>query len=321
MNVVVTGAAGFVGSHLAERLVRDGASVVGVDRRSPATDAEAAVNLAELSAQPDFRFVRADLCDDDVPLARWLDGASVVFHLAGTPGVRPSWGDSFAAYLRSNVLGTQRVLEACAAAVVPRLVFASSSSVYGPGTGRPSRETDATLPLSPYGVTKLAAERLALAYALRRANPTSVVALRYFTVYGPRQRPDMAIGRVLRAALTGRPMRLYGTGAQRRDFTYVDDVVTATVAAGSAPAQAEVVNVGGGASVTMLDVLAGAAALTGREVPVERDASQPGDVDATAADLTLARHLLGYVPSVAFAEGLERQYAFLSAGVPSRTPA
>jgi UDP-glucuronate 4-epimerase len=315
MNVVVTGASGFVGSHLAERLVRDGATVVGVDRRSPAVDPLAAANLAELLAEPGFRFVCADVCDD----ARWLDGASVVFHLAGTPGVRPSWGDSFAEYLRSNVLATQRLLEACAAARVPRLVFASSSSVYGPGSGQPSRETDATMPLSPYGVTKLAAERLALAYARRPQNPTSVVALRYFTVYGPRQRPDMAIGRVLRAALSGRPMRLYGTGTQRRDFTYVDDVVAATVAAGSAPGQAEVVNVGGGASVTMLDVLAGAAALTGREVPVVRDASQPGDVDATAADLTLARELLGYVPSVPFAEGLARQYAFHTAGPPVAT--
>nr|WP_269750624.1 NAD-dependent epimerase/dehydratase family protein [Microbispora sp. ATCC PTA-5024] len=193
------------------------------------------------------------------------------------------------------------------------VVLASSSSVYGGSDGTPSRESDLPCPRSPYGVTKLAAERLALAYASRPDAVTEVVALRYFTVYGPRQRSDMAIGRVLRAALTGRPLRLYGDGLQRRDFTYVGDAVAATIAAASAPARAEAVNVGGGTSVSTLDMLRRGAEITGRDVPVVREAAQPGDVEATDADLTKARDLLGYQPAVPLTEGMERQWRWLLA--------
>ncbi|MFC6086322.1 NAD-dependent epimerase/dehydratase family protein [Sphaerisporangium aureirubrum] len=318
-QAVVTGVAGFIGSHLAESLLGRGVRVVGIDRRPVARDPVAARNVASLATHPEFRLVEADLAGLD--LAPYLADASVVYHLAGLPGVRSSWGESFADYLTCNVLVTQRLLDACAAARVPRMVLASSSSVYGGAAGRPSREGDLPTPLSPYGVTKLAAERLALAHARRVDTPTSVVALRYFTVYGPRQRPDMAIGRVLRAARTGRPLHLYGDGLQRRDFTYVGDVVAATLAAATAPARDEVVNVGGGSNVSMLEVLDRAAEITGRDFPVRREARQPGDVEATLADLAKARDLLGYQPVISLADGMRLQWKWLLSREPDDEPA
>ena len=310
-RALITGVAGFIGSHLAAELLRQGWFVTGLDTRSPASDPVAAENLADLASDPLFQFVGADVAADDLTILS--EGIQVVFHLAALAGVRRSWGDRFSDYLTCNVLGTQRLLEACAAADVPRLVFASSSSVYGAGTGKPSRETDPPLPLSPYGVSKLAAERLCLAYASQRGAATGVIALRYFTVYGPRQRPDMALSRIMRAALSGRAMSLYGTGAQRRDFTYISDAVAATIAAASADARAEVINVASGQSVPLSDARKAIARLSGAEVPAQRRVAQPGDVDATTADLTKAGELLGYQPLVDLDEGLRRQWEWLAA--------
>lgn len=309
-RVVVTGVAGFIGSHLAECLLQRGVTVVGVDWRSAASDPVATENLAGLAGYAGFHLVVADLVTAD--LTPLLEDVPVVFHLAAMAGVRRSWGDRFADYLASNVIATQRLLEACAAAEVPRLVAASSSSVYGHGGSGPSREDDPLAPASPYGVTKLAAERLCAAYASRRHASTSVVALRYFTVYGPRQRPDMAISRILRAAMSGRAVPLYGDGRQRRDFTYIGDVAAATVAAATADTQLAVVNVGSGRSVTLSEVLDLVAAITGTAVPVLRRLDQPGDVEATAADLTSARQLLGYEPMTDLAEGLRQQWTWLT---------
>ncbi|WBB61976.1 GDP-mannose 4,6-dehydratase [Streptomyces sp. WMMC500] len=310
-RAVVTGAAGFIGSHLVDTLLRRGVTVLGIDRRTPQNNDAAAQNLRDALSEPAFRLASGDLVTDEPK--RWLEGADAVFHLAGLPGVRPSWGDAFREYLACNVLATQRLMESAQSLRVPRLVLASSSSVYGEtvGTG-PLREDGVTAPRSPYGVTKLAAERLALAYALAPGSPTSVVALRYFTVYGPRQRPDMAIGRMLSAVVTGQPLVLYGDGRQRRDFTFVTDAVEATIAAAVAPATAEAVNVGGGDSVTVRQVLRHVADVTGKEVPVTADEEQAGDVRTTAADLSKARTLLAYRPSVALREGVERQWAWLS---------
>ena len=313
-RAVVTGAAGFVGSHLVEALLAKGVEVTGIDRRTPRDNALAAENLSGLLSRPGFRLIEADLIEADAK--PWVDGADAVFHLAALPGVRPSWGATFGEYLACNVLATQQLLEACVATRVPRLVLASSSSVYGDGDGA-FREDGATAPRSPYGVTKLAAERLALAYALMPASPTSVVAMRYFTVYGPRQRPDMAIGRMLRAVLTGQPLHLYGDGRQRRDFTFVTDAVAATVAAAGVPATAEVINVGGGSSLSMLHVLQCVAQVTGQEVPVLGDAEQPGDVRVTEADLTKARTMLHYEPAVPLIEGIDRQWKWLSSHAPT----
>jgi UDP-glucuronate 4-epimerase len=307
----VTGVAGFIGSHLAAELLRRGWHVTGMDTRGTSSDPVAAENLAGLVPHRCFRLARADIASADLTLL--LEGVQVAFHLAGLPGARRSWGDQFPAYLAANVLGTQRLLEACAATEMPRLVFASSSSVYGPGGGGPSRESDALLPLSPYGVSKLAAERLCLAYAKRPSAVTSVVALRYFTVYGPRQRPDMAFSRIMRAALSGRAVPLYGSGVQRRDFTHVTDVVAATVAAAECDARAEVVNVASGRSVPLVQAVRVIASLAGAEVPSLRRAAQPGDADVTAADLTRARELLGYEPRMDLAAGLRNQWEWIAA--------
>ncbi|MFD7505359.1 NAD-dependent epimerase/dehydratase family protein [Streptomyces sp. NPDC059850] len=311
-RAVVTGSAGFIGSHLAHALVRAGTTVIGVDRRDPSTDPTAVANLATLRGLPGYHHVMADLlhCAID-PL---LIEADVVFHLAGIPGVRPSWGPQFGDYLASNVLATHRVLEACTRISVPRLVVASSSSVYGPTDGGASLEADRPKPASPYAVTKLAEEQLCLAYAERPIGP-SVVALRYFTVYGPRQRADMFTHRALHAALTGQPLRLYGDGHQRRDFTYIDDVVAATIAAVVPTAQGAI-NVGGGSNASLLDVINIATSLTGRDIQLHQDHARNGDVPLTRADPSRAREVLGWQPRVDLHRGLRAHMQALAAQVP-----
>ncbi|MFG1650942.1 NAD-dependent epimerase/dehydratase family protein [Micromonospora sp. NPDC049275] len=307
-RVMVTGAAGFIGSHVVDALLARGVQVIGLDRRRLGRDALADENLSAAAGNPLFTPLCRDLATD--PLDDTLDGCDIVFHLAARPGVRPSWGMEFHDYAQSNVLGTHRLLDACVRSGVGRLVYASSSSVYGPAE-RPSRETDPTCPVSPHGVSKLAAEQLCLAHARRPDSRLSVVALRYFTVYGPRQRPDMAIGRLLFAAYTGLPVTLFGDGSQRREFTYITDVVAATTAAAHIDTRCAVVNVGGGASVSMRDAIQEASTVTGRHIPVQVADAQPGDVPATSADLTLAGRLLGYWPTVSLHEGMARQSSWL----------
>ncbi|WP_018253852.1 MULTISPECIES: NAD-dependent epimerase/dehydratase family protein [Salinispora] len=299
-RVLVTGANGFIGSHLVEALEASGADVTAVDCRRPRFDDPLVPGVG--------RQVHLDLLHDD--LDDVVAGCEVVFHLAARPGVRGSWGNTFGDYLATNVHATQRLLEVCRRWDVRRLVFASSSSVYGDAIG-PSCEDDECRPMSPYGVTKLAAEQLCLSYARREDSPLSVVALRYFTVYGPRQRPDMAFSRMLFAAFTGLPLTLFGDGTQRREFTYVSDVVAATMAAADADARDEVINVGGGASVSMIEAIDLASQVVGRPIPLNAVAGMPGDVPATRADLALARELLGYTPSVDLHEGLSRQAAWM----------
>lgn len=309
-RVVVTGAAGFIGSHLVDALIAAGHEVIALDRRSIRDDMLAAANLAHAPGHERLRLHRTDLAVDT--LDELGAGADTVFHLAGLPWVRESWGASFGDYATANVVATHRLLGACERACVRRVVFASSSSIYGPTRGA-SREHDRPAPISPYGVSKLAAEHLCLAHAARAGTPLTVTVLRYFTVYGPRQRPGMAIGRVLLAALTGIGMPLYGDGRQRREFTYVDDVVTATVSAAAPDLAGAVINVGGGASVSMLEVLELARAVTGRRVPILPADPQDGDVAATEADLTVARRLLNYRPRVGLHEGMSRQARWLAA--------
>ncbi|GAA2411137.1 NAD-dependent epimerase/dehydratase family protein [Nonomuraea africana] len=309
-RAVVTGAAGFLGSHLCQALLAQGVDVVGVDRRDPETHRTAALNLAAIRHDPRFIFVTGDLraCAIE-PL---LPGAEVVFHLAGIPGVHPSWGADFDDYVACNISATQRLMHAVTRLRVPRLVVASSSSVYGSANGRPSSETDHPRPASPYAVTKLAEEQLCLAHAARPECDTTVVALRYFTVYGPRQREDMFIQRLLTAATTGQAVTLYGNGKQTRDFTYVDDAIAATIAAGSVRLSHCVINVGGGGGTALHDVIDQAQRLTHRKISLKSENARSGDVAATCADTTTAQGTLGWTPATRLEEGMSAQLNWMA---------
>ena len=306
---LVTGAAGFVGSHLCERLLQAGHQVIGLDAFTdyyPRAVKEA--NLATLRTRPDFRFLEVDLARAD--LAPVVAEADFIFHQAGQPGVRASWGKDFDVYVEYNIRATQRLLEAARGSTcLQRLVFASSSSVYGDARDLPLREESPTRPYSPYGVTKLAAEHQCALYHSNHGLPT--VALRYFTVYGPRQRPDMGFHKFIRAALSDRPIVLYGDGEQTRDFTYVADAVEANWLALAPRAVGEVFNVGGGSRCSVNQVLASLEEILGR--PIRRDyrPTQPGDVRHTWADTTRAREVLGFSPRVSLREGLARQVEWL----------
>ena len=310
--MVVTGVAGFIGSHLAERLVADGHEVVGIDSFEdyyPRSYKEA--NLAGLRQARGFSLVEEGLLAlsrgrDQGPsrLEELLAGAGCVFHLAAQAGVRASWGQSFRIYTDNNVLGTQVVLEACRRAGVGKVVYASSSSVYGDTDVLPMREDALCLPVSPYGVTKLAAEQLCRLYWKNHGVPT--VSLRFFTVYGPRQRPDMAFHLFLRAMHEGRPLEMYGTGNQTRDFTFVDDIVGGIVRAVDGRDGA-VYNLGGGSRVTLLEAIRTLERVSGLSAQVHGEAVQAGDVEHTWADLTRAREDLGYTPQVGLEEGLRRE--------------
>ena len=303
MKCVVTGAAGFIGSHLCERLLGLGHEVVGVDAFLPYYPRAAKeANLAGALAAPGYRFQCADLRSD--ALEPVFDGAEAVFHLAAMPGLAASW-DDFDGYLGCNVLATRRLLEAVrrAAPGLRRLVYASTSSVYGRFAS--GDETLPTRPVSPYGVTKLAGEQLCRAYGDVVGLP--VVALRYFSVYGPRQRPDMAYHRFIRALLLGEPVVVYDDGLQVRGNTYVGDCVGATVAAMEAPA-GEVYNVGGGEAVSVLDVLGKLERLAGRRFVVRHEAARPGDQRHTFADTAKLRRHLGWMPKTGLNEGLAAQW-------------
>ena len=308
MKCLVTGAAGFIGSHLAERLVDCGHDVVGVDCfLDYYSRAAKERNLRSLGRRPRFRAVEEDLSRAD--LGPLLTGVDWVFHQAAQAGVRASWGRDFQIYATHNVLATQRLLEAARDAGVRRVVYASSSSIYGDTTDLPMREQSLPRPVSPYGVTKLAAEHLCWLYWKNYG--LSTVSLRYFTVYGPRQRPDMAFHRFLKGALTGGEITLYDDGEQTRDFTYVSDVVAANVAAAERADGGEVFNLGGGSSVSINRVLETIEAISGRPLCVKREARQKGDVRHTAADCTQARERLGFRPEVSLVEGLRREWEWI----------
>jgi UDP-glucuronate 4-epimerase len=303
MRCLVTGAAGFVGSHLAERLVGLGHDVVGVDCFSPYYDpAIKRRNVAALGEHPGFHLVEANLAETD--LAPVVDGVDWVFHLAGQPGVRGSWGGQFAEYVHHNVHATQRLLEALRAHPPHRLIYSSSSSIYGDAPV-PMREEARPQPVSPYGVTKLAGEHLVDVY--RKSYGLPSVVLRLFTVYGPRQRPDMAFHHFIQAVADGKPVHLYGDGRQTRDFTYVDDVVEACLRAATCTCVGEVINVGGGASVTVNAVLALLGELFGQPVRGESQVGPRGDAPHMSAATDRAGSLLDWRPKVALSEGLRRQ--------------
>jgi UDP-glucose 4-epimerase len=310
MRALVTGTAGFIGSTLAERLVAGGADVVGLDSFEdyyPRAIKER--NLAGLLGQPSFRLIESRIQDADLPAL--LSDRTHVFHLAAQAGVRKSWGADFSVYTTNNIEATQRLLEACVGRPLERVVYASSSSVYGDNVLMPMREDALPQPVSPYGVTKLAAEQLCYLYHVNHGVPT--VALRYFTVYGPRQRPDMGFHKFLRATLLDQPITVYGDGGQTRDFTFVHDAVSATMAAGTRGGAGRVYNIGGGSRVSLLQVLEMIAQITGRKPKTLLDPVQKGDMRHTYADTARAHADLDFRPSVTLAEGLAAEYQWLAA--------
>jgi nucleoside-diphosphate-sugar epimerase len=310
MNVLVTGVAGFIGSHLAERLLDRGARVRGLDCFTdyyPRAAKEA--NLLAVRGRHGFTLVERSIQEAD--LDELLGDITHVFHLAAQAGVRKSWGRDFEVYTRQNIQATQILLEACVRAPIERLVYASSSSVYGDDVTLPMREDAVPRPVSPYGVTKLAAEHLCHLYFTNYGLPA--VSLRYFTVYGPRQRPDMGFHRFLRAALSNEPITLYGDGEQTRDFTFVSDAVEATIAAGLSGVPGRVYNIGGGSRVSVNHVLDLLARIVGRPLRICREATQKGDMRDTYADTSLARSDLRFVPRVSLDQGFEAEYRWLSA--------
>jgi nucleoside-diphosphate-sugar epimerase len=309
MKALVTGAAGFIGSHLSAALLDRGAQVIGLDCFTdyyPRAMKES--NLAHNRGRQGFRFIEARIQDADLPQV--LDGVTHVFHLAAQAGVRKSWGKDFQTYTQNNVEASQQLLEACIGRPLHRFMYASSSSVYGDNAAIPMREDALPQPLSPYGVTKLAAEQLCYLYFANHGVPTTSV--RYFTVYGPRQRPDMGFHRFLRAAINGDPITLYGDGEQTRDFTFVRDAVAATMAAGDRGVPGRAYNVGGGSRVTINQVLEMIGRIAGKRLDVRREPTQKGDMRDTYADTGLAKADLGFAPSVTLEEGIEAEYRWLT---------
>ncbi|MFF5718915.1 NAD-dependent epimerase/dehydratase family protein [Streptomyces buecherae] len=299
MRALVTGAAGFIGSHLCEHLLTAGDTVVGVDSFTDFYDpALKERNLCDLLSRPGFTFHRADLLTTD--LAPLIDGVDVVYHLAGQPGVRPSWGTQFPVYNARNVLATQALLEAARTRPVASFVYASSSSVYGDARTFPTPETACPRPVSPYGVTKLAGEHLCELYRGQYGLPTA--CLRLFTVYGPRQRPDMAFARLLDAATGGPPFTLYGDGAQTRDFTYVLDAVTG-IRNAARTGFTGVANLGGGSPVSMKQAIAAVEDAVG-PVNIVARLAEPGDARHTGADVSVASLAFGFQPRTALHDGI-----------------
>ena len=286
MKFVITGACGFIGSHLSDRLLSAGHEVVGIDGFVPFYPREMKErNIASARQSPRFT-LHETLIEAAGQLPSLLEGADAIYHLAAQAGVRASWGEDFRGYVDHNVLGTQKLLEAAVNARVPRLIYASSSSVYGDVNELPLREAMALSPVSPYGVTKLAAEHLVHLYG--KANDLSVSSLRFFTVYGPRQRPDMAFHRFLKAVRDGQAITLYGDGEQTRDFTFISDLVDVLQSSIIQAKPGRVYNVGGGQRISVLKVLEVIGEVTGRAVRIDRQAGQKGDMRDTLADTPLA---------------------------------
>jgi UDP-glucose 4-epimerase len=307
---IVTGVAGFIGSHLAEALLRQGDRVIGVDHFNDYYDpALKRKNIAELEQNAKF-----ELVEGDIQSLNWvglLETAEVIYHQAAQAGVRASWGTGFRAYTDRNVNATQVLLEAAMAAPrLQRFVFASTSSVYGNAETLPTYETTCPQPVSPYGITKLAAEQLCWLYHQNFGVP--VTALRYFTVYGPRQRPDMAFHKFFKAVIDDRAIPVFGDGQQTRDFTFVSDAIAANLAAATIPeAIGEVFNIGGGSRVVLANVIDTMEQIVGQPIKRQHIDRAIGDARHTAADVSKAQKLLGYQPQVSLAAGLSQEWQWI----------
>lgn len=308
MKCLVTGAAGFIGSHLSKRLISEGHEVIGIDcfvDYYPRALKER--NIKELKKREEFKFIEANLISID--LRGLISDVNYIFHQAAQAGVRASWGENFSIYSDNNILATQRLLEASINSRIKRFLFASSSSVYGDTEDLPMRETSILRPVSPYGVSKLAAEHLCYLYYKNYKVPT--LSLRYFTVYGPAQRPDMAFNRFITSMLKGKEIAVYGNGEQTRDFTYIDDIIEANISAMKADPIGGVFNIGGGSRVTINSVLKILTEILSVKAKIKYKNTQKGDVGHTCADISKAENAFGYRPRITLYEGLKREYEWL----------
>ena len=307
---IVTGVAGFIGSHLAETLLQQGENVIGVDQLNDYYDPQLKRNnLMVLKQYESFKFIKADIRELD--WQELLTSVDVVYHQAAQAGVRASWGEGFINYTERNINAVQVILEAAKQVKsLKRIVYASSSSIYGNAVTMPTPESLCPQPVSPYGITKLAGERLCWLYQKNFDVP--VTALRYFTVYGQRQRPDMAFHKFFKAAIEGKAIDIYGDGQQTRDYTFVGDIVTANLAAGMIPeAVGEVFNIGGGSRVTLIELLNMMERVMGQQIKRNHMSNAVGDARHTSADITKAQQILGYVPQVSLHEGLTQQWYWI----------
>jgi UDP-glucose 4-epimerase len=317
MKSLITGVAGFVGSHLAEKLVALGHEVIGVDKfldNYPQPYKED--NLSALRGNAKFTFIKGDVTRLD--LSQLFAGVDYLFHLAAQPGVRSSWGNEFTRYTENNITATQMLLEAAKGIPLKKFVYASTSSVYGDTKDLPMREDGLTRPVSPYGVSKLAAEHLCYLYSKAFAVPT--VALRFFTVYGPRQRPDMFFHIFMRGLLRDEAIPLYDDGEQTRDFTFVSDIVDGALGAAQHGQPGEVFNLGGGSQMSLMNAISLVERVAGRKARLQRFDRQKGDVRHTSANLAAARAKLAYAPRVNLEEGIARQWSWMQSLGDIRAP-
>lgn len=309
-NIIVTGVGGFIGSHLAETLLNQGEKVIGIDQFNDYYDPVLKrQNISQFKDHPAFQLI-----ENDIQSLNWselLVDIDVVYHQAAQAGVRASWGEGFRSYTERNINATQIILEAAKDAPnLKRLVYASTSSVYGNAETFPTPETICPQPVSPYGITKLAAERLGKLYHQNFGVPC--VYLRYFTVYGPRQRPDMAFHKFFKWILEDEPISIYGDGQQTRDFTFISDAIAANLAAGTVPeAVGEVFNIGGGSRVVLAEVINMMEEIVGRPIKKNFVGKARGDARHTSADVSKAQKILGYQPQVSLKEGLQREWEWV----------
>jgi nucleoside-diphosphate-sugar epimerase len=308
MNCLVTGAAGFIGSHLCEKLLNSGFSVIGIDSFTDYYSKELKKeNLSSLLEKQKFEFIKGDI--NYININKYIEKSDTVFHLAAQAGVRASWGDYFATYTKNNIESTQKILEACKKNKMKKIVYASSSSVYGNTPDLPMKETSRLFPYSPYGVTKLAAENLCSLYYKNYGVP--VVSLRYFTVYGPRQRPDMAFHKFFKAIGENNPIEIYGSGEQTRDFTYIDDTVNASMAAAEKGIPGKIYNLGSGNHQKLSVVFPLLKEICGKKVKIKNVETQKGDVKHTYASISRAQKDLDYLPRTTLKEGLEQEWLWI----------
>lgn len=307
---IVTGVAGFIGSHLAEALLKQEIEVIGIDRFNNYYDPQLKEkNIVNLDKFPNFKLIRANI--EELDWQQLLQSVEVVYHQAAQAGVRASWGKGFSNYTTNNINATQVILEgAKQAKSLRRIVYASSSSIYGNAATMPTPETLCPQPVSPYGITKLAGEQLCWLYQQNFGVPTT--ALRYFTVYGPRHRPDMAFHKFFKAVIDDDAISIYGDGQQTRDYTFVSDVVAANLAAGKvSEAVGEVFNIGGGSRVTLIELLEIMERVMGRSIRKNYVEKAKGDARHTSADISKANQILGYAPQVSLSEGLAREWEWI----------